>query len=157
MFSQRTYKIAHIHTNISIRLVNYLTCNIPRIFVRDIVCRIHDIIFPSGKVISFIRQVKHTKPIHSFEHNPLAERRNTGAEVKDEIAKRLLCWSRPSRQTVGKVQSNGNFKSFSFILGILFYFILLKVEGHYVWVKCRLQFQWSDYCYPLIFPTSLPQ
>ena len=42
---QRTYKIAHNHTNIWIRRVDELTSNVLRNFVQDIVFRIPDIKF----------------------------------------------------------------------------------------------------------------
>ena len=45
VFSQLTSKIAHIHTNICIRIVDELTCNIPKKFVQDVVLCIPDINF----------------------------------------------------------------------------------------------------------------
>ena len=77
-FSERNYKIAHIHTIISIRMVHELTCNISKKFLQDITYSLYKF-FCTIWIVSAIHlkklsSLRHISPLYLFG---LAERRKS--------------------------------------------------------------------------------
>ena len=114
VISQRTYKIAHIHTNISIWIVDELTCNIPKNFVQDIVFYIPDI-----NLSIWSGFCNHVKKYHQ-SHQAVQP-----YEVYID-----------SYRSANSGQSSGKRRFLSFVL--LLYVFYCKSRKHFVRVKCKL-------------------